>query len=295
MASSLQACIHAALLSRALSPSFAPRQGRSPHLCPLELQVPASTHVVICAQSNHSAGAKSTGNRAAPGGKFQRSAAARKAKEGETPSTRGQPQPPKPAADSAPHEYHHDVSLTVPAPLKQVWELWTDLESAPKWMPWITAVELSSDEGAPARPEAAQLRGGAALHARPLSKWICSTSGFQIAWTARVTNVTEELQAVAPHCALEWATTEGLQSSGRVTFMPAQPGDDGRDSTSIELKIVHTLPPALARVMDGSALGGLIRATLRSDLERFQQYVIKSASGAATASRHSQPAQQDHG
>ena len=48
-------------------------------------------------------------------------------------------------------------------------------------MPWITAVELSSDDGAPATSETAQLRGGAALHARPLSKWICSTSGFQVA------------------------------------------------------------------------------------------------------------------
>lgn len=37
------------------------------------------------------------------------------------------------------------------------------------------------------------------------------------------------------------------------------------------LQIVHSLPPALARVMDGSALGGLVRATLRSDLERFKQ------------------------
>lgn len=59
----------------------------------------------------------------------------------------------------------------------------------------------------------------------------------QVAWTARVTNVTEELQAAAPHCSLEWATTEGLQSSGRVTFAPAQPGIDGRESTSIELKV----------------------------------------------------------
>lgn len=211
MASSLQACIQAALLSQALSPSLAPRQGRSPHLCPLKLHVPAATHIVTGAHSSDSAGAKGTGNRAAPGGKFQRSGAARKAKEGEqrvrhshaslhcsrriilspsigymflqfgrfprvasslyetcfsrmwaesldgktciahckqiescdadpissalvageSPASRGQSQPPKPAADNA--EYHHDVSLSVPAPLQQVWELWTDLESAPKW------------------------------------------------------------------------------------------------------------------------------------------------------------------
>lgn len=158
-------------------------------------------------------------------------------------------------------EFTHKVSLDVLAPLDLVWAFWTDIKSAPLWMRWIDRVDfLDDDEGI---TDNADLPPGLSR----LSRWICSTIGFEVMWVARV----EHVESNRPVRVLRWATVEGLRSRGEVTFK-----ENTSNGTTVELSISHSLPAALGRVMQSSALKGLVQATLQSDLECFQKYAAEA-------------------
>lgn len=155
----------------------------------------------------------------------------------------------------------HKVSLDVAAPPDLVWHLWMDLKRAPQWMRWIDRVEILAEDGS---IESEELQLGLSQ----LSRWICSTAGFEVMWLARI----EFVEAAPPLRVVRWATVEGLQSKGEVTFK-----ESSSKGTTVELSILHSLPAALGQVMNSQALRSLVQATLQSDLERFQKYVAEAA------------------
>eukprot|EP00245_Coleochaete_scutata_P003910 TRINITY_DN15965_c0_g1_i1.p1 TRINITY_DN15965_c0_g1~~TRINITY_DN15965_c0_g1_i1.p1 ORF type:complete len:268 (+),score=24.67 TRINITY_DN15965_c0_g1_i1:82-885(+) len=157
-------------------------------------------------------------------------------------------------------QFEHEVSLFVDAPPELVWTLWTDLERVPQWMSWIQRVEVLGDGAMPAPHQMP-------LQENSLSRWVCNTRGFEVAWVAKV----EGVDVACPHWALRWSTVEGLQSSGQVKFSQHVSGT----GTTVELSIRHSLPPALGAVLTRSVLSSLVQATLNSDLQRFQVYALK--------------------
>ncbi|KAJ7547744.1 hypothetical protein O6H91_08G101900 [Diphasiastrum complanatum] len=155
-------------------------------------------------------------------------------------------------------QFTHKVSVDIAAPVELVWCIWTDLQNAPSWMRWIDRVELVED----GTSDASNSTG-----LNSLSRWFCSTSGFEVSWIARIDNI----EVTPPRRILRWVTISGLQSVGEVSFTENSIG------TSVELKIDYAFPHSLGQLMTSDTLKSLIQATLQSDLERFHQYTLTAA------------------
>ncbi|KAJ7547745.1 hypothetical protein O6H91_08G101900 [Diphasiastrum complanatum] len=125
-------------------------------------------------------------------------------------------------------------------------------------MRWIDRVELVED----GTSDASNSTG-----LNSLSRWFCSTSGFEVSWIARIDNI----EVTPPRRILRWVTISGLQSVGEVSFTENSIG------TSVELKIDYAFPHSLGQLMTSDTLKSLIQATLQSDLERFHQYTLTAA------------------
>mmetsp|Transcript_22259 Transcript_22259/g.42473 ORF Transcript_22259/g.42473 Transcript_22259/m.42473 type:complete len:282 (-) Transcript_22259:151-996(-) len=159
--------------------------------------------------------------------------------------------------------FTHTVRANVAAPLERVWSLWADLQRAPEWMCWISTVEVldgSSAGDAPA--DAAET-----CHPPLLTRWMCSTRGFEVTWVARCSTGPNEQHDVRH---MDWMTIEGLRSQGSVEFQSSIEG-----GTSILLKVSHSLPTQLGKLIGGDALQGLVQATLKSDLSRFSELLVR--------------------
>lgn len=279
-------------------------------------------------------------------------------------------------------EFKHRVTMHVAAPLDHVWTLWVDLEAAPKWMGWISRVEILDEATFPASPSppsptesfipslsspsqklfspsqnepssfssreseisslsiverleerftsglreengtnstnATETEGFSGTQTREklrndekgaeekvesleerkqsrilepesleretnrqesledlppnfprlnsLSKWICCTAGFEVAWVARI----ESVEMSPGQRVLRWTSVEGLSSHGEVRFTP----DKSQEGTDVYLTAIHRLPPALSKIMNRHALSTVVQATLKSDLERFREYAL---------------------
>lgn len=193
-------------------------------------------------------------------------------------------------------DFEHVVAYELPVPLPLAWGLWVDLAAAPQWMKWIDRVEVMEEQAVPSPAleaeserrelgEEDKVRGllsssHTLTHTTPweshplpptLTRWVCCTTGFEVAWVARVCSVS----CNSTHSMLTWRTVEGIQCYGEVVFTPS-PKD--AESCLVHLCIRHSLPPTLARIMSRTALSALIQATLRSDLERFEQYSLEMQS-----------------
>uniref|UniRef100_A0A7I4B4E7 Coenzyme Q-binding protein COQ10 START domain-containing protein n=1 Tax=Physcomitrium patens TaxID=3218 RepID=A0A7I4B4E7_PHYPA len=119
-------------------------------------------------------------------------------------------------------EFTHKVALDVLAPPDLVWKLWTDIKSAPLWMRWIDRVDFldedaSTDSSHDLPPGLCQL-----------SRWTCSTIGFEVVWVARV----EFVESNSPVRVLRWTTVEGLTNRGEVTFK-----ENNTKGTTVELSV----------------------------------------------------------
>uniref|UniRef100_A0A7I4AVE8 Coenzyme Q-binding protein COQ10 START domain-containing protein n=1 Tax=Physcomitrium patens TaxID=3218 RepID=A0A7I4AVE8_PHYPA len=120
-------------------------------------------------------------------------------------------------------EFTHKVALDVLAPPDLVWKLWTDIKSAPLWMRWIDRVDFldedaSTDSSHDLPPGLCQL-----------SRWTCSTIGFEVVWVARV----EFVESNSPVRVLRWTTVEGLTNRGEVTFK-----ENNTKGTTVELSLL---------------------------------------------------------
>ena len=140
-------------------------------------------------------------------------------------------------------------------------------------MPWVSRVEVEeAAAGAPGQPGPP----------RPpqRSRWTCATAGFEVSWVAEILHLAglDETGGDSSGGArsMGWATVEGLQSEGRVTFAAAE-GDAG--GTVVELEVEHSLPPPLVDAMGAEGLEGLVRATLQHSMETFRDYAEGSLGG----------------
>ncbi|MEB3332345.1 MAG: SRPBCC family protein [Synechococcaceae cyanobacterium] len=136
----------------------------------------------------------------------------------------------------------HTVTAEIEAPVEQVWAVWSDLESMPRWMHWIESV-VTADED----PD--------------LTDWTLAAQGFRFHWKARITRRVPAQQ-------LHWESVGGLPTRGAVRFYPLGP-----DRTAVKLSVSYELPAVVAPLMEPSIMGGIVTRELQGNLDRFRDLV----------------------
>ena len=134
------------------------------------------------------------------------------------------------------------VTTEIKAPVDQVWAVWSDLESMPRWMHWIESV-VTADED----PD--------------LTDWTLAAQGFRFHWKARITRRVPAQQ-------LHWESVGGLPTRGAVRFYPLGP-----DRTAVKLSVSYELPAIVAPLMEPSIMGGIVTRELQGNLDRFRDLV----------------------
>ena len=140
----------------------------------------------------------------------------------------------------------HSVEIEVDAPIELVWQLWSDLEQMPRWMKWIESVKVLEDN-----PQ--------------LSRWKLDTGGLEFTWLSRILKM-------VPHQIIEWESVDGLPNRGAIRFY------DRKNSSIVKLTVAYAIPGILGKLMDNLFLGRVVESTIRADLERFRDYVLKAKS-----------------
>ena len=83
----------------------------------------------------------------------------------------------------------HDVTTIVNAPLDNVWNTWSDLDSMSLWMSWIESVK-TVDQETSTLPD--------------LTEWTLAANGFKFKWKAQITERIEKNK-------LKWKSIEDYQ------------------------------------------------------------------------------------
>ena len=143
----------------------------------------------------------------------------------------------------------HKVVTVVNAPLENVWDTWSDLDSMPLWMTQIESVK-TVDEKTSTLPD--------------LTEWTLAANGFRFKWKAQIT---ERVEAEK----LEWKSVGGLPTKGSVRFYSEE-----SSKTVVKLKISYELPQVLANLMKANILGGMVTKELQKNLDGFKDLVEKS-------------------
>ncbi|KAJ0245254.1 Polyketide_cyc domain-containing protein [Hirschfeldia incana] len=132
------------------------------------------------------------------------------------------------------------VKMEVDIPVSVAYNFYLDRESFPKWMPFISSVEVLKD-----KPD--------------LSRWSLKYNAFgqdiKYSWLAR------NLQPT-PNQKIHWRSLEGLPNKGSVRFFPKGPS-----SCVVELTVSYEVPALLTPV--ASALRPFLESLLSGGLERF--------------------------
>ncbi|XP_010522847.1 PREDICTED: uncharacterized protein LOC104801318 isoform X2 [Tarenaya hassleriana] len=132
------------------------------------------------------------------------------------------------------------VKKEVDVPVSVAYKFYLDRESFPKWMPFISSVEVLKD-----KPD--------------LSRWSLKYKAFgqdiEYSWLAR------NLQPT-PNQKIHWRSLEGLPNRGSVRFF-----GKGPSSCVVELTVSYEVPTLLIPV--ASALRPFLEGLLRQGLERF--------------------------
>ena len=141
----------------------------------------------------------------------------------------------------------HRASVTVNAPVHQVYGLFTHFNDFPKFMSFVKEVTYYDD-----------MR----------SHWVAEAVG-QHEWDAVNENWVEDQQ-------IGWRSTSGLENMGKVTFQP-----NGANQTRIDVYIYYN-PPAGVLGDVGEKLGGGSRFDniLQHDLDNFARMVNEAPPGA---------------
>ena len=143
----------------------------------------------------------------------------------------------------------HDVITVVEAPLDNVWNTWSDLDSMSLWMSWIESVK-TVDEETSTLPD--------------LTEWTLAANGFKFKWKAKITERVEKSK-------LTWKSIGGLPTEGSVVFE-----SKSIKSTSVNLSITYELPKMIARLMEENILGKMVTNELQSNIDRFKELVEKN-------------------
>ena len=140
----------------------------------------------------------------------------------------------------------HEVITIVNAPLDNVWNTWSDLDSMSLWMSWIESVK-TVDQETSTLPD--------------LTEWTLAANGFKFKWKAQITERIEKNK-------LEWKSIGGLPTQGSVIFE-----SKGDLSTSVKLAVTYELPKMIARFMEEKILGKMVTNELQANIDRFRDLV----------------------
>jgi uncharacterized membrane protein len=128
-------------------------------------------------------------------------------------------------------------SITVRAPLRSVYNQWTQFEEFPQFMQGIRDVEQIDDT---------------------TLRWTADIAGKEASWTARVTEQ-------VPDQLIAWQSTSGRSNNGRVSFRAL-----GGNETEITLSMEYEPEGIIENV--GDALG-IVERRVEGDLERFRAFI----------------------
>ena len=141
----------------------------------------------------------------------------------------------------------HQASVTVNAPVHQVYELFTHFNDFPKFMSFVKEVTYLDDQ---------------------TSHWVAEVVG-QHEWDAINDNWVKNQQ-------IKWHSINGLENSGQVTFQPLD-----ANQTLVDVVISYN-PPAgiLGDIVENLGAGSSFEAKLQHDLDNFAQMVAQAPPGA---------------
>ena len=130
-----------------------------------------------------------------------------------------------------------EQSTDVRAPVRTVYNQWTQFREFPRFMEGVEEVQQLDDTH---------------LH------WVAEIAGQRREWDAEILEQT-------PDKRIAWASTEGARNGGVVTFHPLQ-----NDMTRIMLQLEYDPDTFVEKA--GDALG-LVESRVRGDLDRFKTFV----------------------
>jgi uncharacterized membrane protein len=141
----------------------------------------------------------------------------------------------------------HHASVTVNAPVHQVYSLFSHFNDFPKFMSFVKEVTYYDNQR---------------------SHWVADVVGRH-EWDAINENWVEDQQ-------IGWRSTDGLENAGRVTFQPV-----GANQTLVDVYINYN-PPAgvLGDVGDTLGAGKRFDTALQNDLDNFARMVDQAPPGA---------------
>ncbi|OAY69799.1 hypothetical protein ACMD2_04745 [Ananas comosus] len=135
------------------------------------------------------------------------------------------------------------TTIEVGVPCSVAYQCYSDRETIPQWMPFISSVKILQD-----KPD--------------LSRWSLKYEVFgrnvEFSWLAR------NMQPI-PNQKIHWRSLEGLPNRGAVRFFPTGPS-----SCRIQLTVSYEIPEILAPV--ASALKPFLEGLLTNGLERFATF-----------------------
>ncbi|CAH8304081.1 unnamed protein product [Eruca vesicaria subsp. sativa] len=134
------------------------------------------------------------------------------------------------------------VKKKVDVPVSVAYGLYSDRESIPRWMTFISSVKVLKDKS-------------------DLSRWTLKYSAFgqnlEYSWLAR------NLQPL-PNQKIHWISLEGLPNRGTVRFFP-----QGPSSCEVELTFAYEVP--LLLIPFATALQPLMQGMIKDSLELFAE------------------------
>jgi uncharacterized membrane protein len=141
----------------------------------------------------------------------------------------------------------HHASVTVNAPVHQVYGLFTHFNDFPKFMSFVKEVTYYDEQR---------------------SHWVAEVVGRH-EWDAINENWVEDQQ-------IGWRSTSGLENSGRVTFQPVE-----SNQTLVDVYINYN-PPAgiVGDVGENLGVGKRFETALQNDLDNFARMVEEAPPGA---------------
>ena len=139
----------------------------------------------------------------------------------------------------------HTVITNINAPLENVWETWSDLDSMPLWMSWIESVKTIDNETS-ILPD--------------LTEWTLAANGFKFKWKAQITERIDQQK-------LKWESIGGLPTKGEVIFT------NNENLTTVNLSVTYELPRMIARFMEENILGKMVTKELQANIDRFKELV----------------------
>src|SRR5437588_9404520 len=141
----------------------------------------------------------------------------------------------------------HHASVTVNAPVHQVYALFSHFNDFPKFMSFVKEVTYYDDQR---------------------SHWVAEVAGRH-EWDAVNESWIEDRQ-------IGWRSTRGMENTGRVTFQPA-----GANQTRVDVYIAYNPPAGVAGdIAENVGVGSRFDNVLQHDLSNFAHMVDQAPPGA---------------